>query len=350
MLLAFAVLGTAQAQNQGFTFSVDDVKVADAPIPERYGENLTFRWTFDHTCLASSFADEWLVDGDNNAFFKMITRAYAEHRPISLSPDVVWIVICHGYSLYVNADPEHFRHYLVNHEGKQTLEITTDLYSTTTQEKVEAFAALIGQQTRGDLEELMTCNFSTSGQMEQMVSRTMLMETVKEYIDLVEYFAVCGIPSVTLEGTPDDWRLLREKTRRLADFGVSKWVNKLDKILEQFVRASEGNPDIDFWRDMVVKGRPKHYNTRGGCGGKREILNGWFLDFFPFDSNGRTPRKVTYTTPMPHIMTNVPITQIIIDDNKTERKKISLRAGIVGIRQDSVTLTLRAELGWLVVE
>ncbi|MCQ2068287.1 MAG: DUF4419 domain-containing protein [Bacteroidaceae bacterium] len=335
------------------TFKVEDVEIADDLLPEKNGENLGRKWAEGKPYLGSSFADKSLVDGDDNAFFSMVCLAYAQHRPIVLSPDIMWIIICNGYSQYVNRDPESFRQYLVGHEGKETLLIKTTP-ETTAAQKVEKFAELIAKETKGDVAELITCNFSTTGMIERMVSQITLMETVKQYFDYLNLVSGCGIPSITLEGTPDDWRLLREKTRKLGEFGVKSWTDKLDPILAEFVSASKGNPNLKFWWNMAIKGRPYdfHLKAGGGCLPKYgpTPFNGWFLEFIPFDTRGERPSAIPYGHKLPPLMTSVPIIQYFEDDmgNCIGINSLDLRGGIVGLAQDTATMALRPEIGWLV--
>jgi len=337
------------------TFNVEDVEIASDILPVTNGFELA-RKLAEGPYLNSSFDRKSIVDADDNPFFSMVCLAYAQHRPIVLSPDIMWIIICNGYSQYVNRDPEGFRDYLVKHEGKETLIIRTRP-ETPTAQKVEQFAALIDKETKGGLAELMTCNFSTTGMVERMVSQITLMDAVKPYFEYVEMFSSCGIPRITLEGTSDDWELLREKTRQLGEYGVKEWTDRLDPILAEFVSASEGKPNLDFWWDMAIKGRPKdfHLESEGGCGfvlknGTR--FDGWFLEFIPFDTSGELPRAIAYGHVLPPLLTSVPVIQHIEDDfgNLIGVRALELRAGIVGLSQDSETKTLRPEVGWIVME
>ena len=351
-LLLVTVFVSAQ-EKQSITFKVEDVEIAEDFLPVRNGADLGRKWAEGGPYMGASFANKSLVDGDDNAFFSMVCLAYAQHRPIVLSPDIMWIIICNGFSQYVNRDPEKFRQYLVNYNDKETLVIRTGL-ETTTAQKVQKFADLIAKETKGDIAELMTCNFSTTGMMEKMVSQITLMDAVKEYFDYLELLQGCGIPSVTLEGTPDDWRLLREKTRKLGEFGVKKWTDKLDPILAEFVLASEGKPNLKFWWNMAIKGRPVDFHLKAGGGCLPAYgptpFDGWFLEFIPFDNRGERPEKIAYGHELPPLMTSVPIIQFVEDDmgNYMGINTLELRGGIVGLAQDRETKALRPEIGWLV--
>ena len=76
-----------------------------------------------HAMIAWSFADDekFYTFTGKDVFFKTIVRAYAEHRPLVLSPDMIWVLISQGFARYVNAHPEQLRDQLVNHSGKMDL-------------------------------------------------------------------------------------------------------------------------------------------------------------------------------------------------------------------------------------
>jgi hypothetical protein len=52
------------------------------------------------------------------------------------------------------------------------------------------------------------CDFSTSTQVERMAGRVALLDVYSPYFALWVTF-VCGIPSITLTGTVEDWRKIR---------------------------------------------------------------------------------------------------------------------------------------------
>ena len=87
--------------------------------------------------------------------------------------------------------------------------------------------------------------------------------------------SMCGIPFVTLEGTPDDWKLLLAKAAGLADL-MPMWSARLVPILQQFVRASQGAVDTPFWRSL--------FSFSSMSGGDR--VNGWLMTFLPYLEDG----------------------------------------------------------------
>jgi hypothetical protein len=97
---------------------------------------------------------------------------------------------------------------------------------------------------------------------------------------------ICGIPQVTLLGTVDDWRLLRQKIERLVEFdGADKlmseqWVPVLREVLDNFVESANNGSEnnLDFWNQIVS-------NTGASCGGP-ELLTGWISAFSVFNDKG----------------------------------------------------------------
>ena len=84
------------------TFAVDDVTPAGSRLPERP--------------LAELFPDALAVGGDPaqpvlepdgvHPLLSAVARAFADHRPLVLSPDAVWLTIAHGVAQHVRLHAE----------------------------------------------------------------------------------------------------------------------------------------------------------------------------------------------------------------------------------------------------
>ena len=61
---------------------------------------------FDDGIIAKSEAPDSLVSFGAKSFFNGMYRAYADHRPFVLSPDMIWLLISQGFARHINADPE----------------------------------------------------------------------------------------------------------------------------------------------------------------------------------------------------------------------------------------------------
>lgn len=309
-----------------------------------------------HRVVKTSFEGQQLgYIGDDN-FYKCLVQAYADHHPLVLSPDMVWLIISQGFSRYVNAHAEEMRDLLVFHEGKMDLVVNSnnDVLSPSGDWELllNDFSTCIARNTKGELADLMTADFTTTGVTERIASQISLMDAVKKYFNYANIAAGCGIPSITLEGTPEDWQKVLDKVRSLKKYRLEKWASDLEVILKEFVKASKGHANKEFWQDIVKKRRVDRLKRdRGVCvpSINSTRLDGWFLKFFP-NVLGETPDSVIWDTDMPQEIVRVSFKHIYVDPVTSEPLDtipMQLWAGFVGVEEDATTRTLMPKIGWL---
>lgn len=307
----------------------------------------------DHRVVASSFSDYTLCGFKDHTFFKGMIEAFADHRPVVLTPDVIWLLISQGFAHYINENAEQMRHLIVEHEDKMSLIVESGVDLLTMPVDWDAiiggFADQIRENTLNGIADLMENNFSTTGVTERTVSRVTLMESVKAYFEYVVIYIGCGIPNITLEGTPEDWQKVLDKTRCLREYGLGWWVDDLEPILKEFIKASKGKPDRKFWMSIVKKYRPGDIRG-GGCSMDTPTkFDGWFLKFMPFDQKGLTPAKVTAGHDMLPELVRTEFKYIKTDaQGNDETTGMELWAGIVGMEQNPQTYAFKPKLGWFV--
>ena len=307
--------------------------------------------------IAKSFSDDerFYTFKGKDVFFQTIVRAYAEHRPLVLSPDMVWLLISQGFARYVNAHSDELRDQIVSHTEKMDLVVETTknlLYEDADWKKLIAgFAAQINEYTKGDVAKTITADFTTTGVTERIASQVTLMETVKTYFDYVIHYMGCGIPSITLMGTPQDWQKVLEKTEQLEKYGMGDWFKSLKPILTEFIKASEGKPNQAFWQNMVKKENPDKLVGNKVCDlRKPTVLDGWMLKLFP-DEDGLTLDQVPHTHEMPSERVYVDFRYQIIDidnGNVLVDTPMELIAGYIGTEVDTLTHALTPKMGWMV--
>lgn len=341
------------------TFEVDGkLPAINEEMEMETGEEAYWYWASKKVVTASWDKDCSMFLPQQSIFFNCMVEAFANHYSVTLSPDIIWTVISQQFSHYINLDPEKYRDKLVNHEGKMELSVETkyDLYSPKVEwDKILSdFDAQIAQNTKGNIADVMRADFSTTGTTERIASQVMLMSTVKAFFSFVIFYH-CGIPSITIEGTPDDWRKIIKKTEGFRSFDLEWWVDDLTPILQEFVKAAEGNANNDFWRNIVKKDRPKGMKD-SGCGGFEKDateLDGWFLKFIPFSNSGRTPQKVIIDSDdmLPNVAGAPFIYKAIDKTGKVmSETPMNLIAGLVGIDVDQKNRFMRPRVGWMVCE
>lgn len=329
--------------------------VVDENLPEPKNAYLSLH-TVKDGYIAASFMGSSL-NTCATPFFTGMVEAFADHRPVSLSPDVIWMLISQAFSHEVNASPERFRDRFVDFDGKVDLIVETGeaLYSPAFDwtGTIDGFAEKIDSGTKSDVARLLTADFTTTGTVERMASEIVLMETTQAFFEFIVMKLGCGIPSVTLTGTQEDWQAVLDKTDRLQQLGAGSWVQDLKPVLEQFVQAAAGNPDQAFWQDIVMKNTPQ--SLRGGnCSlDPPTNLDGWFLKLLPYDRMGkRTPAKVAFNSGnfLPE-MSSVPVLYVEIDPfsgKVIESISLKLSGGIAGYKVDEKSGCVSFPIGWAV--
>jgi len=87
---------------------------------------------------------------------------------------------------------------------------------------------------------------------EGLVAAILMMASQKDYFNY-EVHLRCGIPSVTLAGTKDDWVEIFKRLERFEswDEQTMVWTSMLRPILRKFIAAFDGRVDRDFWGRIV---------------------------------------------------------------------------------------------------
>ena len=310
----------------------------------------------EYHVLKTSFEGQQLAHMGKDNFYKCILQAYADHRPLVLSPDMVWLIISQGFSRYVNAHTEEMRDLLVSHEGKMELVTISDdnilLPGANWEDVLNDFSACIARETKGELADLMTADFTTTSITERIASQISLMDVVKEYFIFTRISAICGIPTITLEGTPEDWQKVLDKVSRLRKYNLEKWSDDLVAILKEFVQASKGKPNKMFWQNIVKKRRVDQINIGRGClpdPKRTTYVDGWILKFFP-NADGETSDSVMWSHNMPQEMVRVNFQQVLTDPSTgmpLDTIPVQLWSGFVGVEENATTHALTPKIGWL---
>ena len=296
--------------------------------------------------IANSFGDRQIVgEYGYNPFFFGLCEAYANHRPVVLSPDVIWVLISQGFANHINSNSRHFRNQIVDFDDRKELEIEvggepekTDWYNV-----FESFYSGLSQDVKDNLAGTLLCDFSTSTKVDRLVSQATIMETVESYYDFIVIYLVCGIPSITLEGTVEDWERVKEKTLALEKYDLGWWTDRLVPILDEFIAASKGNADIAFWKEMV------HITKPGKCGDPR-VIDGWITDLYPYDRDGKRMNggKITDTDKLPGEISKVRIRIVYNNGLSSEAgPDVEVWAGIFGLEQNEENFAIKPVTGWL---
>mmetsp|Transcript_21402 Transcript_21402/g.42858 ORF Transcript_21402/g.42858 Transcript_21402/m.42858 type:complete len:478 (-) Transcript_21402:51-1484(-) len=214
-----------------------------------------------------------------NLFVKSVHAAFFGHHPLVLSPDVVWQTIAQGLANHVDQHAEALRDKFVSHEGKEDITIERGEFTKGSQDNdwpgvFPEFCEKIADKCVAGTVELIQSDFTTTGPVEKICSCITVMDTVQHYFRY-SIMCGCGFPEITLTGTPEDWEKISAKAEGLRKYELDWWLDDLLPVLDQFVAAAHGKPDLDFWRSLCF------LNT-GTSWPIYEPLTGWVNAFFPY--------------------------------------------------------------------
>lgn len=337
------------------TFQVDDVTPAAAALPTR-----PLRELFPEALVLGGDPELPMVEPNGvHPLLGAVGRAFADHRPLVLSPDAVWLTIAQGIAQHIRLHAEELRPLLVRHAGRKRLEVTLDGMLPDTADAwraaVESWSKLLAAET--DHTDLFECDFTTSTETDRIAGRVVLLEAYSPYY-AVWMTHVCGIPSITLTGTVADWHAIRARVGQLGAFGLGNWARSLEPIADHFVRAASGDIDTVFWQRI--------YSPADAYGGR--VITGWIARLYPYLMAGGMPERPNTLLDLPigeprdipgrggryfgpgvrssEIPARLSKVIVNINDRITgENRMLALHAGLIGCTQHDDG-TLRPIAGW----
>jgi hypothetical protein len=380
--------------SSGITFVVDSVTQADKPVwCETLAGSLARRFQRKTLVLPGERDDvinkmiDSLIESprpiDEKERARMMSRlgsrchpfvdavhiAFSDHRPLALSPDAIWLLIAQGFSHHVAENAESLRPRLVRHKGKRELKVeASDLTLAGFEKAISGFSSLIHQEIDSVLHETLICNFSTTTPAVRTASEVALMDSFSSYFTY-GFMCVCGIPKITIQGTPADWRRIRARVEVIATYGLEWWASRLRPILDEFVLAAEGRPTLNFWQAI--------YKPKDAYGDN--VVTGWVADLFPYLGDAPERRRNHVFDHERHNWTlavdqgvetatlyNHPLARAGVrlksfpSGLSSARLKVSFKnrpsvdvdlvAGFLAVRQDPSDLTLSPLISWCVAE
>lgn len=312
----------------------------------------------------------WVAFASEHSFIGALQFAYAQHRPFTFSPDMLWLLICNGFSNHVRANFQALRSKFVKFEGKKIITVDVramgfDYFRTHLDTVPKMLSERLKERSEEKLYNLLNAKFSTSTPETQIAFQASFLDIMSNYYEYE--FALCGIPEIRLEGTAEDYKEILKRCQALREYGLGEWINALEPILQKFIEAAEGKNDEDFWQ-KIYKGMSSDM-----CG-VEPTLTGWITKFFPYiyvynppmnedeDYKIELVKNLTMILPVEEMFAQrrgIEIPQLppnrvsfpfkIVSAPKKGTYNMQFNAGFIGVTQDS-DLTLKPQISWAVIE
>lgn len=349
-------------RKSSLVIEVEDIPLAEAPLPETDLSSLLEKQDRLQQVEFAPALPEKLVDEYQYNFLGGMYQAYADHRPFTISPEMIWLVIAQGFSFHIDNHKEVITDRFPILKEKQQLKIwhpkvvvgdPNSPWDEAIARAIEQMKAYVGEE----YVDALQINFSGTTQLEKTTGDLTLLHAMRHFIRGIFGGPICGIPTIVLEGEAQDWDKILHKLDYLAQFELGWWVDEIKPLVQQIRDTYTQGPDPDFWRHIFK------VHTRDDYGATHRI-DGWITRFYPYDKDGNrligegSTQKEFWGSGIDEALYNLPAEKKLIsfifqvkeseEGPVVEEIPMTFRAGFIGLSQDSESLTLRPEIGWFI--
>ena len=336
-------------------------------ISDEDKENARYLSTKKKIYFCSSKLNEpkYISNLEGHPILKGYYQSYVNHMPVSINPDILWMLIVQGFSRHIDQNAEKLRNKFVDFDGKKELtvdgdeltieEITKEGWERTFKEFVEKIKENAGES----MIKLITPSFSTTTPTIQVSSQIAIMSCFKNYFKFIRLWGGCGFPYINLEGTLNDYEELKRKVEKLMGYDIDDWIKELIIIIKKIVETKKGKIDIDFWKNMIINEEAMEPRGSGELT-KVNNIDGWLLNFYPyykiddsFERCEKLKRRKDFNKPidvehlkyLPEEFIEVPLT--MLHKITLKETELSVKTGFLGMIQEKNGL-IKPEIGWFI--
>jgi len=249
-----------------------------------------------------------------NHFLLMLQLAFNQHKPVAISADDIWLLICQGFSEHIKLNSGDFK-VILEVDEKQTIQVRRDDFVIGKENSWEQifpeFTKKITQTINEDLYSNIVLEFSTSTKKEINAFEIAFMDSMSNYFDY-EFVSLCGIPEIEIRGTVADYTKMLDALEVLRKYNLEWWIDKISDNINKIIQTLEGENNIDFWNSIY-----KENNESGG-----PFITGWIADFFPYLKTSITEQNGTIDYSKQSISKNQILKTIRVDDLNFDNYKI----------------------------
>ncbi len=276
--IALKILDSLHFKRNSAIFDVDNVELAPNLLKtkaskiifeERIGKEILF--------FPNEHKNHKLITVYNNCLIETLLECYDNHRPLILSPDIIWLTICQGVSVHLNLKMDSLENHIFNENKPKELVIRNDyLHLDSKNSKhwldlISSFADTTKSFTNDDYYSFFVPKFSTTSQIQTTAYQVNMLNSFQSVFNYTGVSG-CGIPKITLKGKKSDWMRIYLQLEFLKEFGLGFWGENLKPIIAEFVNVYDNKINKEFWNEIFKNHRFYSFN----------YISGWFIKFFPY--------------------------------------------------------------------
>jgi len=206
----------------------------------------------------------------NQGFVGLVSYCYSNHLPLAIAPHDLWVVILSEISKEIATNTSSYRQLFTKSETKEMITVPSD---SMTEIPINVLSDAVSKNILFD-SSILFQNFSTQTPIISETIQAIFCDMASPYYDYSMF--MCGIPSIQLLGTVQDWEKVSQGFKDLVHLfnqpSLHSYFKKAQPILEHFISASKGDISIDFWKDIFTQ-------KNVGSGGQLTI-DGWITKLF----------------------------------------------------------------------
>ncbi|WP_408049981.1 DUF4419 domain-containing protein [Tenacibaculum halocynthiae] len=215
-----------------------------------------------------------LVPISGNGLINTINICYGQHRPLVLSPDVIWMTIAQGVSTHINKEFKQLDVKLFKKNKPKVIKVRNDSLEYGVKHWKSLITSLTNstkKYTKEDMFSFLAPKFSTTTENIHIAYQANILYGYKKAFTYVGEGG-CGIPYITLTGTKSDWIKIKESLSNLDDLELGFWRKELELILDEFIAIYTNTINEKFWRNIY-----KEYLDYGEFS-----ISGWIIKLYPY--------------------------------------------------------------------
>ncbi len=246
--------------------------------PPPQGSNFFYE---SHKSFNGCHSAAWQIEQSPNSLLKATVLAFAYHLPLRLKPDHILYSILSGFNIWLN-EMGGYKKISKNHlidSSKKNIKIEIPPNPDWDKVVKNLGERLEDAITNKDLLRIMKTSFTTTTQVTKQMKILTIASIMKNFAT-IEFTTLCGIPYVTLEGTPQDWesiKVISTAILSISDGDLNWWIKDLNSSLDKMIETSKGRGSQDDWKNFL------NYKSTSGS----HTCSGWINSFFPFVKSGK---------------------------------------------------------------
>ncbi|MEL7120662.1 MAG: DUF4419 domain-containing protein [Bacteroidota bacterium] len=340
------------SKKASLTIEIEKLSLPPELLPEIKLNELVSKYGKDVKAVSSLPSE--LVNFGGHSFLGGMYQAYSDHRPFTISPEMIWLLIQQGISIHLYHNVGKVVKYYPELIEKKELKIerngTIDQLSDW-RDVISFFVDQMGSYLSAEFIDNFKLNFSNSTTDEIIAGDLMMMDAMQPYFKYLVNVFICGIPNIELEGSANDWDKILLKINYFRKLDLDWWFDKIEPIINKIKEAFSGKIDRSFWMNMFKVHTREDY-------GNPKVIDGWITQFYPYDKKGNRILDNEMSglsvesifESLPKELRTIPFQLQLTNFEGQLLKEYSMEftAGFVGLSQYKKTMRLRPEIGWFV--